>query len=73
MTEEEQKQRWAAVREVERLMRTREASLAANHDRALRKAEEYHSSAESRLQDELRTLKVRKAHLDPPAEHQKIL
>ncbi|XP_061589001.1 dynein regulatory complex subunit 4-like [Cololabis saira] len=57
LMEAEHKKQWAAVREVERQMRSRENFLLADRDRALRRAEEYHCSTETRLQDDLKTLK----------------
>ncbi|KAM6940417.1 dynein regulatory complex subunit 4-like [Xenentodon cancila] len=57
LMEAEHKKQWAAVREAERQTRSREVFLLADRDRALRKAEEYHCSTETKLQEDLKTLK----------------
>ena len=65
VTEAEQRQQRAAVREVERQLRSHEASLVVNHNKQLRKAEELHLRTETRLQDQLEMMKVTNHETSP--------
>jgi len=58
LIEAEEKRRRTAVGELESQMKGRVASLTADHDRALRGAEEYFSTAQNKLQEQLKELKV---------------
>ncbi|MEQ2190099.1 hypothetical protein GOODEAATRI_032222, partial [Goodea atripinnis] len=53
----EEKKRKLAITEVEEQMKSRVASLMEEHDRALRKGEEYFSQIQEKQQDELNKLK----------------
>ncbi|XP_075319388.1 dynein regulatory complex subunit 4-like [Odontesthes bonariensis] len=57
LIEAEEKRRRTAVGELESQMKSRVASLTADHDRALRGAEEYFSTAQNKLQEQLKELK----------------
>lgn len=63
MIQEEKKKRQVAVAELEERMKSREAALIEEHDRALRRVEEHFTSTRERLLTDQRTLKVRPVRL----------
>lgn len=64
MIQEEKKKRQVAVAELDERMKSREAALIEEHDRALRRVEEHFTSTWERLLTDQRTLKVRPVSRD---------
>lgn len=64
MIQEEKKKRQVAVAELDERMKSREAALIEEHDRALRRVEEHFTSTQERLLTDQRTLKVRPVSRD---------